>query len=96
LELLKGELYGAGLTDAGTPCACFRDHGMSAEAPKSYRDNPLMIKELRRPKLTERDWQFFPRRNGVIGISARARLELKSPHRLCVASSHHNTNTHGL
>jgi hypothetical protein len=27
-------LYGAGLTDAGTPCACFRDHGMSADAPK--------------------------------------------------------------
>jgi hypothetical protein len=33
---LAGELYGAGLTDAGTPCACFRDHGMSADAPKSY------------------------------------------------------------
>jgi hypothetical protein len=33
---------------------------MSAEAPKGNCDNPLMIKELRRPKLTEHDWQFFP------------------------------------
>jgi hypothetical protein len=48
---------------------------MSAEAPKGNCENPLMIKELRRPKLTERDWQFFPRRNGVIGVPARARAE---------------------
>jgi len=51
LELLAGELYGAGLTDAGTPCACFRDHGMSVEAPKSHCEDLLMIKELRRPKI---------------------------------------------
>ena len=62
---------------------------MSAEAPKSYRDNPLMIKELRRPKLTERDWQFFPRRNGVIGISARARAEKPSPSMCSVISPQH-------
>jgi len=61
--------------------------------PRGRCENPLMIKELRRPKLTECDWQFFPRRNGVIVRRVR---ELKSPHRQCVASSHHNTNTHGL
>src|ERR1700682_2397412 len=42
----------AGLTDAGTPCACFRDRGMSADAPKSHCKTLLMIKELRPPKPT--------------------------------------------
>jgi predicted DCC family thiol-disulfide oxidoreductase YuxK len=32
--------YGAGLTDAGTPCARFRDHGTSADAPKSHAKTP--------------------------------------------------------
>jgi hypothetical protein len=35
-ELAKAEdlsEIAAGLTDAGTRCACFRDHGMTAEAP---------------------------------------------------------------
>jgi hypothetical protein len=85
LELVTGELYGAGLTNAGTPCACFRDRGMSAEAPKSHCENPLMIKELRRPKLTECDWQFPP---GETASSVFRRVrKLKSPHRQCVASS---------
>jgi hypothetical protein len=66
-ELAKAEdlsEIAAGLTDAGTRCACFRDHGMTAEAPQCHCENPL-IKELRRPKLTERDWQFFPERAGL-------------------------------
>jgi hypothetical protein len=55
-----------------------------------------MIKESRHPKLTDRDWQFFP---GETASSVFRRLrELKGPYRQCVASSHHNTNTntHGL
>jgi hypothetical protein len=44
---------------------------MIADTPEGHCDNPLMIKELRRPKLTECDWQFFPRRNDGIGIPAR-------------------------
>ena len=79
LGLLTGELYGAGLTDAGTPCACFRDHEVSADTPKSHCGNPLLIKELRRPKLTGCDWQFFPRRNGVVGVPARVRAEKPTP-----------------
>jgi hypothetical protein len=66
-ELAKAEdlsEIAAGLNDAGTRCACFRDHGMTAEAPQCHCENPL-IKELRRPKLTERDWQFFPERAGL-------------------------------
>jgi hypothetical protein len=53
-----------------------------------------MIKELRRQKLTEWDWQFFP---GETASSVFRRVrELKSPHRQCVASSHHNKNTDGF
>jgi hypothetical protein len=59
LELVTGELYGAGLTDAGTPCACFRDHGMSADAPKSHCENTVFISVLTGLQLSECDWTIF-------------------------------------
>ncbi len=67
MELVTGELYGAGLTDAITPCAYFRDHGRSADTPKSRCENPLMIKGLRRQKLTECDWTIFYLREQACG-----------------------------
>ena len=89
LGIANRGIYGAGLTDAGTPCACFRDHEMSADAPKSHCGNPLLIKELRRPKLTGCDWQFFPRRNGVVGVPARVRAEKPTPSMCSVISARH-------
>ena len=31
-------------TDAGTPCVRFRDHGTSADAPKSHCENTVFIR----------------------------------------------------
>jgi hypothetical protein len=39
LELLTWDLYGAGLTYAGTPCACFRDHGIDCRCAQESRQN---------------------------------------------------------
>jgi hypothetical protein len=47
------------LTDAGTPCARFRDHGTSAEAPKCDCENTLFIRVLTGLQLSERDWTIF-------------------------------------
>jgi hypothetical protein len=59
LELLTGELYGAGLIDAVTPCARFRDHGMSADAPTSHCETTLFISVLTGLQLSKCDWTIF-------------------------------------
>jgi hypothetical protein len=49
------------LTDAGTPCARFRDRGMSADAPKSHCDNTLFLSVLTGLHLSECNWTIFIR-----------------------------------